>query len=96
MLLLQNLVFWAALSGAVFPFPASAGEWENYQDLKAALFVSKAKGGIAPSLPRWIQVEEFEPRPHYRLDALKAAMEYERSLQKKPDEKPTSLPPVNP
>lgn len=55
----------AALSGAVFQFPAFASELDEYHALKDALVRSKAKKDRP--LPRWIKAEEYEPRPHYWL-----------------------------
>lgn len=56
----------AALVVAFFPLIACAGEWEAYQELKAAMVRSTAK---APRpLPKWLEALDFEPRPHYWLD----------------------------
>lgn len=56
----------AAFVVAFFPLIASAGEWEAYQELKAAMVRSTAK---APRpLPKWLEALDFEPRPHYWLD----------------------------
>lgn len=56
----------AAFVVAFFPLIACAGEWEAYQELKAAMVRSTAK---APRpLPKWLEALDFEPRPHYWLD----------------------------
>jgi len=91
MLLLQNLVFWAALSGAVFPLSASAGEWEEYLALKASLVVSKPSQPAKP-LPIWLRVEEWQPRPHFRLDAVKVLTDFDKKSDRPSDEKPVSSP----
>jgi len=65
MFALHHLFLVAALSGAVFQFPAFASELDEYYALKDALVRSKAKKDRP--LPRWIKSEEYEPRPHYWL-----------------------------
>lgn len=59
----------AALVVAFFPIIACAGEWEAYQELKAAMVRSTAKA--TRPLPKWLDALDFEPRPHYWLDRNK-------------------------
>ena len=89
MLLLQNLVFWAALSGAVFPLTASAGEWEEYLALKEALTVTRSKLPPRP-IPTWLAVREWEPRPHYQLESVKALTDHDRKKDRPENEEPNS------
>jgi len=89
MFALHHFFVVAALSGAVFPIASSAGEIEDYYELKAALVRSNAKE--TPKLPKWIRAEEYEPRPHFWLDrtANRPLVERNQIDQGKPDnEKP--------
>lgn len=58
--LVQIFVIWGVASAALFPSISSAGEWEEYKDLKAAMVRSSAKRDF--QLPVWITTLD-RPRP---------------------------------
>jgi hypothetical protein len=64
----QTLKVWGAAFAALFSVstPSFSGEWDAYQDLKAAIVHSSAKRDRP--LPSWLQVKPFQPYPHYYLD----------------------------
>jgi hypothetical protein len=68
--LVQIVMIWGAASAALFPFPAPAGEWENFKDLKEALVRSSAKRDRP--LPPWVASLDYQRPSHfYDLTPLK-------------------------
>lgn len=58
--LVQIVLIWGVASAALFPSISSAGEWEEFKDLKAAMVRSSAKRDF--QLPVWITTLDH-PRP---------------------------------
>jgi len=85
----------AGLVLALFSPLGYTGEWESYQDLKAHV-VRSDKAAKSRPLPNWVTAREFEPRPHYGLDSIKALQEHVKSVNKSKssvDDAPKSLTP---
>jgi len=70
-------MIWGAAQAALFSFPSQvqAGEWENYQDLKAALVRSPARRDVP--LPSWVS----------NLDYRRADIFYDVSALQKTEKK---------
>ncbi len=67
MALVQIIMIWGAASAALFPSPSSAGEFEEYQALKAAMVRSVAKRDIP--LPPWVSNLDYRrPDSFYWFD----------------------------
>lgn len=58
MSLVQILAIWGAASAALFSIPATAGEYESYKDLRAALVRSESRRDIP--LPPWAARLEYK------------------------------------
>lgn len=71
----QIVMVWAALSSAVFPIVTIAGEWEAYQDLKAAMVRSTAKHDRP--IPKWLVAPDFKPRPWLDLSPVQALSRFD-------------------
>lgn len=61
--LVQIFMIWGALSGALFPFPSQAGEWEEYRLLKDAMVRSSAKRDLP--LPPWAAGLDYRRAEHW-------------------------------
>lgn len=79
-MLLQIIMIWGAAQAALFSFPAHAGEWESYKDLKQALVRSPARRDVP--LPLWVNRLDYT-RPYYFWDVTPA----ERKTEDKSHEK---------
>lgn len=62
--LLQIILIWGALSGALFPSVSLAGEWEEYKALKDAMVRSTVKRDLP--LPVWAAALDYPRAAHWQ------------------------------